>query len=507
MFQEVLSRHMHDGQYENYFSWIGNFGVVPLLEFDFFRLAPALFFFAALLFFVTRVLETITPLLIINCVVVLNNKLRFLPFLDKSVKGLLVLMVSFHSSWLYAESLKDNSHDVIITRGQSMELSLPELSKFNIGSKEAIQYKFNESKKTLFIRGKQIGHSEIVVWNKSNQVETFQVSVISKIQESKLFHLTETLNLIGLNPQMSGTHIRVTGEIKSLQNFISFTNLKAKNNEIIIDEASLATKVSRQIIGEIYQKFFNDFKDSIQCEVNQSEILCSYHESESSSEALKKYYEEKYGVIFSATKGQQTRQNYNLKIKLIQLEQLDGEELRLGLEQIDGTLGEIIGSPISNIIKKNKILLAQTNVSLSTLAEPEIILRPEVPGEIQIGSEIPFQINKNVTAWKFAGLRIKVKLENIGDKLKINFETELTEPSMNSINQASVSGTIGKSSIIISLKEPSKIFQISLRTQGRENSKLPYLGSIPLLGELFKSKSKQDNFKTITGIIEVKTDE
>jgi hypothetical protein len=152
MFQEVLSRHMHDGQYENYFSWIGNFGVVPLLEFDFFRLAPALFFFAALLFFVTRVLETITPLLIINCVVVLNNKLRFLPFLDKSVKGLLVLMVSFHSSWLYAESFKDNSHDVIITRGQSMELSLPELSKFNIGNKEAIQYKFNESKKTLFIR-------------------------------------------------------------------------------------------------------------------------------------------------------------------------------------------------------------------------------------------------------------------------------------------------------------------------------------------------------------------
>jgi type II secretory pathway component GspD/PulD (secretin) len=32
---------------------------------------------------------------------------------------------------------------------------------------------------------------------------------------------------------------------------------------------------------------------------------------------------------------------------------------------------------------------------------------------------------------------------------------------------------------------------------------MPFLNAIPLLGELFKSKSGQSNFKTITGIIEV----
>jgi type II secretory pathway component GspD/PulD (secretin) len=146
-------------------------------------------------------------------------------------------------------------------------------------------------------------------------------------------------------------------------------------------------------------------------------------------------------------------------------------------------------------------------VSISTLAEPEIVLRPEVPGEIQIGSEIPFSVNKNTTAWKFAGLKIKINLENMGDQLKINFETELTQPAMTSINQASVSGTISKSSVIVSLNRPSKIFQVSLRTQGTQTDKMPLLSAIPILGELFKSKSKQDNFKTITGIIEVKSNE
>ena len=74
-------------------------------------------------------------------------------------------------------------------------------------------------------------------------------------------------------------------------------------------------------------------------------------------------------------------------------------------------------------------------------------------------------------------------------------------------NQASISGTIGKSSLIISLNNPAKIFQVSLRTHGTQIDRLPFLSAIPILGEIFKSKSNQDNFKNITGIIEVKSNE
>jgi len=224
-------------------------------------------------------------------------------------------------------------------------------------------------------------------------------------------------------------------------------------------------------------------------------------------ESLRKYFTDLYHIRFNAIRGQRNQQNYTVKIKLIQLEQLDGEELRLGLEQIEGTLGDFISSPLTSIISKNKVLLAKTNISISTLAETELILRPEVPGEIQIGSEIPYSLNRNSVAWKFAGLKIKIQIQNMDDQLKINFETELTQPSTSGPEQQSVSGTISKSSLVIAANQPSKIFQVSLRTQGKQSDQLPYLGAIPILGELFKSKSKQDNFKTITGIIEVKTNE
>jgi hypothetical protein len=501
------SRHENDGQYINYFSCIANLGVVPLFLLAFFLFDPAPFFFAALLFVVTLVLETIKPPLIVNYSLYLNYKLQVLPVLRKTVKTILITTTTFACFSSQSGAVVDISHDVILTRGQSIELILPKLVKFNIGNKDLIHYKFNEKTKTLFMRGTKIGHSEILIWNSDGTNESYEVSVISKVQEEKIFHLTESINSQGISSKIIGIHIEVTGELKSKNNYINFKHLKNKNADIIIDQATIATSVTRDIIAEVYQRFFNEYKDSIQCDVVQSDIICSYSEIEPPHELLKKYFVDRYGIIFTGNKGQHTKQNYSLKIKLVQLEQLDGEELRLGLEQINGTLSELISMPLISIIQKNKILLSNTNVSISTLAEPEILLRPEVPAEIQIGSEIPFTLTKNTTAWKFAGLKIKIILENIGDQLKINFETELTQPAMTTINQASVSGTIGKSSVILSLDKPMKIFQVSLRTQGSQTDKMPYLGSIPILGELFKSKSKQDNFKTITGIIEVKANE
>jgi len=71
----------------------------------------------------------------------------------------------------------------------------------------------------------------------------------------------------------------------------------------------------------------------------------------------------------------------------------------------------------------------------------------------------------------------------------------------------SIGGNKEKSSVVIDLKKPVKIFQLSLKTEGKSTDKLPFLNAIPLLGELFKSKSNQSNYKTITGIIEVEEHE
>ena len=137
------------------------------------------------------------------------------------------------------------------------------------------------------------------------------------------------------------------------------------------------------------------------------------------------------------------------------------------------------------------------------LAEPETIIRPNFPAIIEVGAEIPFKTirsrqsgqNKQIitTVWKFTGLKLKITLKHVGDLLKIEYQTGFSRPD----DSGKISGSKEKSSAMITLGIPLQIFQIGLKTSGISNSYLPGLGMIPILGEIFKSKSKQNNYKIL----------
>ena len=527
--EKQTGRNRNRGLVKNYFvavalvavasGWIANLGVVPLFLLAAFLFAPAFFAFLNLLLDVTHVLETIGKLLYnrdhnrrinTNIFSNINNsnfKLSFLPTLGQCVKGIF----SFTLLNLMLSGATLQAEDFILSRGQSMTLPLLKMERFNVGNKEVLNYKLNESNKTLLIRGKALGTSEILVWNKdeANPI-THQIFVISKNQEAKFLHLAQVLGGLGLETKVRLPHLQVSGEITSLKQYLQYKKIQNQNAETIIDEVNLKSELKREIFAEIFQLFFNDYKDSLQCSVHFSELTCLYPANEAPSESLKKHLTEKYRIIFVEHNNQKMHSNYFFKLKLIQLEQMDGEELRLGLEQLSASLGDLLSLPLNKIVEKNAVLLAQKKVQMNTLAEPAGLIRPQSPAEFQIGADVPFTTsgkdgNIIQTQWQFAGLKVKITLENIGEKVKITYETELTRPS-NEAN-GSISGNKEKSSIVIDLEAPTQIFQISLKTEAHGVDQMPFLNRIPLLGELFKSKSTQNNYKMITGIIEVKNHE
>ena len=499
--------------------WIANLGVVPLFLFVAFLLAPAFFDFLNLLFSVIHVLETMGKLLyncdFSRCINTnissyfknTNFKLSFLPNLSQFVKvifGFLFLNLLISGTSLQAK-------DYIISRGQSMSLKLPLMTRFNVGNKEVLTYKLNEGNKTLLIRGTSLGASEILVWNKGEPTPTpYQIFVISKVQEAKLLHLAQVLGSLGLATNVRLPHLQVSGEINSHKQYLQYKKIQNQYNDIILDEVTIKLELKREILADVFQLIFNDYKDSTRCEINFSEVTCMYPANEAPSTSLKKHLGDKYRVIFIEHNNQKFRSNYSFKMKLIQMEQMDGEELRLGLEQLSASLGDLISIPLNKIIEKNAVLLAQKKVQMNTLAEPVGLIRPMSPAEFQIGADVPYATaskdgNVTHTQWQFAGLKVKINLENIGDKLQISYETELTKPSTG-VN-GSISGNKEKSSVVIDLNSPVQIFQISLKTEAQGVDQMPFLNRIPLLGELFKSKSSQNNYKMITGIIEVRIHE
>lgn len=492
--------------------WIGNFGVVPLFLLAAFLFAPAFFAFLSLLFVVTRVLETMGILLYYNRLNITgtntnnndflsNFKPSFLPTFKPCVKGIFSFLILIQTA--YAE-------DIILSRGESTTLRLPNLTKFNVANKEVLTYRFNEKDKTLFIRGAKLGTSELLVWEKAQETpKSLQVFVISKAQEVKFLHIAQIIQTLGLDSTLSLPYIKVSGELKNVRSYLQYKKIQAQQEGLLLDEVELSVSLKRELLGDIYQLFFNEYKDSISCQVHFSDITCSYPSNDLLGEALIKHLREKYRVTLLMQNKQKLKNNYSFKLKLIQLEQLDGSELRLGLEELRTSLGELLKLPLNKIIEKNAVLLAEKNVVMNTLAEPSGLIRPLSPAEFQIGADIPYATTSKEgvtqTQWQFAGLKVKMTLENLGEKIKIAYETELTRPSGEASN--SISGNKEKSSVVLNLDEATQLFQVTLKTDAKAIDKMPFLHYIPVLGELFKSRSSQNNYKMITGILEIKNHE
>lgn len=524
-----LGRNSSFGHIENYLvaalavvatGCTENLGVVPLFFISAFLFEPAFFFFLNLLFSVTHVLETIGELLYnyldqlrsnnnkYNLFLRFNYKPYFLPRNVVCVKGIFALCLILAT--LNPLKAQENANsDVILSKGQSISIELPHMIKFNIGNKEVLTYKFDEKTKTLMLRGKTMGTSELIIWNKDQSIEKKQIYVISKAQELKNLNIAQILSRLGLEVRPGLPHIEVSGVIKTINQLAQFKKIQKQYREHILDQTTLSNEAQKEIMAEIYKLLLTEYKETIRCKVENSDVNCLYPVNEKPSSGVMKYLQQKYSVAFLEINNQKLTSNYSFRLKLIQLEQLDGLELRLGLDELRTTLGELINVPLRTIIERNSFVLAEKKVVLNTLAEPTGLIRPMNPAEFSIGADVPYVIKGREgveqTAWQFAGLKVKINLENIGERLMVRYETELTKPD--ATENGSISGNKEKSSVIIDLKRPLKLFQITLRTNGNSIDQMPFISSIPILGELFKSKGKQSNYKTITAIMEIRENE
>jgi hypothetical protein len=210
-----------------------------------------------------------------------------------------------------------------------------------------------------------------------------------------------------------------------------------------------------------------------------------------------------YRVSFVKQDSKMKFKNYRLKLKLIQVEQMDGREIHVGLDKLKASVKDLFEFGLRKLVDDNAVFLTQTKMDLSSLAEPEMIVNLNTPQVIEIGSQIPYQ-NVGVQGatviapidWRFAGLRIKTKLTESYGKLLLDYETEFSRP----IDQA-ISGSKELSSALLEIGVPLKIFQIGFQTTSKGRQGIPLISEIPILKHLFESKSDQKTYKQIYGYV------
>jgi len=487
----------------NYLAWIANLGVVPLFLLAAFLLAPALFFLAALLFDVTLVLETMTKLLSQLAIKSLIYFRRyFLPTFGPSVKAnvyVLGVILPLSLNFTYASEV----NDLVLGIGEIKTIKLEPKEKYLISNKEVIQSKLNTAQNELLIKGKMQGMAEVMlIGTKAKKIYKFMV--VNKLTDLKISALSMRFEHLGLNSKILGNKIAVEGEITNAKTYLDFYKLNDNESEIV-KNFTINSEAMKSILGITYKKLLEENINYAKCNFENNELICTTPDYLEPSLDQRNLFSKYYGIKWIKASPNIIK-NYQVKIKFVQFEQLDGKEIRLGLDALNSNLYELFHSPILKVVEKNSVLLNEEHLNISTLAEPIINTNLRTETVISLGSDIPYQTydqqkNATNTSWHFSGLKIKMKLESVNDQIKLEYETELSKP--NSDREAGSSGSKSKSSVVVKLRSPSTLFEISMRTTSQDSSEFPLLSKIPILGNLFKSKSNSDNYKKIYALVEV----
>jgi len=472
-------------------SWIANLGVVPLLRLAAFLFAPIALCLALRRFSVTAVLEAIN--------ISSRNFLK-----DSNLKPLnLTIGLLFVKAFLLlpcALWAQESPGNIILSKGEQKEFDIEGLKKFSVGNPEVISYKFLSKSGKILIKGKRVGFTDLVVWSKKGK-ETFSLYVLSKQKFLKTFQLADALKNLDLSIDIKGPIMTASGVLSDFGDYLYLQKIKGQFQDQVFFKITLNPKLRNHIITQIYKKLYSNGFSLVSCQTDWMDVMCFYEGEK--NDLLLKQLATFYKVSFVQQDSRLKHKNYRLKLKLIQLEQMDGREIHLGLDKLKASISDLFEFGIKKLVDDNFVFLTQSKMDLSTLAEPELIVNLNTPQLTEIGSQIPYQNisaqGANVIApidWKFAGLRIKTKIAESYGKILLNYETEFSRP----VDQA-ISGSKETSSALLEIGEPLKIFQIGFQTTSKARQGIPIISNIPILKHLFESKSDQKTYKQIYGYV------
>lgn len=394
------------------------------------------------------------------------------------------------------------SEDLILAKGEQKEIQVPGLKNYSVGNKDVVSTLMRKGH--LLVKGRQVGYSDLVVWDKDGR-RTIQLYILSKTSFLKTIQLTEALKDLGLKLNLKGPLMVVEGEVTRAQDWRYLQHLRLQHKDRVVFQVEASAELRRFMAADVYRDLFAAGFSQVSCQTRFIDLECTFEGSKERLKDLQDSLKERWGVKFIQRDSHWARGNLRLKLKLIQIEKLDGQELNFGLSSLRAKPLDLFQHGLKKLIEENQIALGESHIDLSTLAEPEALVRLGKQHVIEVGAQIPYQNlsqgNGVVLApidWRFAGLKITTMLEERDGQLALDYETEFTRPMGNNI-----SGSKEKSSLLLRPGETYKLFQIGYQSTGEERQNLPGLKDVPLLRVLFGSRNRNTNYKRIEGYLMV----
>jgi hypothetical protein len=500
--------------------WMANFGVEPLLLLLFLRFLPLFFTFLILLSSVCLVGETMLILLLAYCIITqyryhhfkrkrlihwtLTNVKRFTFSTNYPNTLGLLLTLGQILVWPLSTSMASTATapiEVIISVGEHHEIRNLKASQISIGNPQVLGHLYRTKTNTLLLKGKKVGYSHIIYWLGTNTKNEIHVYIVSKRDQLKMGQAINFLKELKINARFSGDQLVVENELISIDQYKALKSLVLKNPGSIHFKGSINPKLAKEILLEVYADFWSHHLDSVRCQIVTLEVQCELFESDGISTQYETELVKKHQLVLHKVPSP-LLENYRIRLKVIQLESADELAIKSGLEQFTGSISNFFHFSLEEIIGKNSWNFSSQNLSYKLLAEPEILLSLGRKAEIKVGTELGFQNQNeergvNQRDWKETGLNITLELIRQGNHFLLDYKHSMSRGE----NIDSISFGHGKSTILLELGSPTKLFEVTLDSDQKNKARLPFIGAIPILGNLFGSHQQMELYQKLTCLL------
>ena len=308
--------------------WIENLGVVPLFLFAAFLFLPAFFVLFLRMAFVCFVFDAIwAPSLF--------RALRFHNILC-FVKASIIISPTILCA------AQRTPRNIYLSKGEQVSVPAPNLEQFSVGNPEILGRRYSSRSKKVFIKGKKLGYSDVVIWSKGKST-TFHAYVLSKSQNLKLAQVANSLKDLGLEPRFEGKKVWAQGILKNFQELSRVLKLKQDYEKQLQLQLEMSLELQRQVIAEVYLYFHRAGYSKYHCTIRKNLPQCFYQAAAPSTSTEKEVLKT-WGIKLHFQSSGIVEKNLKVQFKFIEIESQETQDFALGIQELTSTVKNFLNS-------------------------------------------------------------------------------------------------------------------------------------------------------------------
>jgi len=407
-----------------------------------------------------------------------------------------------------------STESLTLTLGQQQTISAPGLTRIAVGDPRVADIKAIEFSEQVLITAKGEGATNLIIWDNQDNQEMIRIEVIAVDPAKVTLELKELLgSMQGLNIRQVGSRVVLDGQILSRDHLDKITQIASLYSQVV-NLTTISPIAMDMVIARINSEFSqNGWTDIKARRLNKQVVMEGQLEREQDrqkAEMIARAYVP--GIINFLKVGVEIQQLINIHVDFIELNNDDrsdigiqwGDTISLGASA-EGTGS--FGSGADTAFLGDYGLVANYAATIRAikstsrsrvLAQPKLLCRSGEKAEFLAGGEIAIPMvtqDTSTVEYKQYGMILKISpsADNRG-----NIESAI-EIENSTVAEFSVSGApsfhTSRVSTYVNGKNHQTIVLSGILTKSHSTGleKVPLLGDIPILGELFRSRAFQND--------------